>query len=68
MAWNTAEVERIALASGFVVMDDDEILPITVYLGRDGEPCEPLDATVVVAGRDGYGWFDIDVGRRVLLS
>lgn len=55
------EVIAINLGQGIVLLDNDTILPISTYLDADGDECEPHDALVVVAGKDGMGWWAIDI-------
>jgi len=49
------------ISANFVIdkalLDNDIIVPITVYFGLDGEECEKEEAVTFVAGSDDEGWF-----------
>lgn len=56
-------VELINLTSGYVLFSGGMVLPITAYIGADGNDCDRGDAIVCVAGSDEHGWFTISVGE-----
>lgn len=47
---------------GYVALfENDLMLPVTDLFDEDGDPCEFKDAAVAIAGRDGDGWYTIDI-------
>lgn len=57
-----SEVDLIDLDARYVLMTDGKVLQITTFLDSDGdETDDPSEATVCVAGEDGYGWLTIEI-------
>ena len=50
---------------GIAILDDNESLDVTNWLGIDGEECEPMEAVVCVAGpslhKHKIGFYTIDL-------
>lgn len=60
-----ADVELIDLDARYVLMTDGKVLQITTFLDSDGDDTDdPYEATVCVAGEDGYGWFTIEIRMK----
>ena len=57
------DVAAINRKHGLAIMDDGALVPVTVWLDRGGDECEPDEAVVAVVGPDPDGWW-----RPVLLS
>ena len=53
------EVEPIAWNRSLhmLLLSDDSLVPIVSWLDEDGEDCDPQEAVVFIAGKDGLGWF-----------
>lgn len=64
MTMREPEAVCVNLDEGFVVTDDNEVLPITNMFDEFGDDCNADEAVAIVAGRDGYGWLSIDVQGR----
>lgn len=43
------------------LFENDLMLPVTDLFDDVGDPCELKDAVVAIAGRDGIGWFTIEI-------
>lgn len=57
-----SDVDLIDLDARYVLMTDGKVLQITNFLDSDGdETDDPYEATVCVAGEDGYGWLTIEI-------
>lgn len=58
-----AEIRVIESKNGqFIVMvEDDLVLPVTVWLNPVGEECGPNEAIYCVAGTDEFGWLTIEI-------
>lgn len=62
MTREEAEIAFVHLDKHYVELTDGVKLPITDWIGSDGEDCDPEDATVIVAGYEGYGWITVELG------
>ena len=50
---------------GVAIMDDNEALQVTCWIGIDGKECDPMEAVVCVSGpstfEGGIGFYTIDL-------
>lgn len=54
-------VVAVNCRSELVVLEDGTTLPITNFFDEFGEDCDPDDATVIVAGREGFGYMVVEL-------
>lgn len=62
---NERKLDVIAVNRGdqLAMLDNGELIPVKHWLDRDGEFCEPDDAVACVAGKNGLGWWAIDLDQ-----
>lgn len=51
------DIEAVNRTDEIALTSCGEVVPVTTFIGADGEECEPLDAVSFVAGSDEAGWF-----------
>jgi len=56
-----ATVVAINCVSRQVLLEDGTMIPITNFFDEDGDDCDPDDAIVIVAGREGFGYLTIEL-------
>lgn len=61
MAEKRPDVVMIHRGQRLAYLDDSRVIPITNWIGINGQDCLPNEAIVCVAGSDETGWFTIDL-------
>ena len=56
-----ATVVAINCQSRLVLLEDGTTIPITNFFDEDGDDCDPDEAIVIVAGREGFGYLTIEL-------
>lgn len=57
------DVYQIHRLLRIAVLTDDTQVPVTNWFDRNGDECDPLVAVTCVCGKDGVGWFGVDLTK-----